>query len=181
MPQNGGKAEAVRQGVLAMAATGEYEALAYFDADFATPLDQIFLLEEALWEQPQRQMAFGSRVKLLGRVVERSAKRHYLGRVFATFASLILGLAVYDTQCGAKLIKRELALDVFAAPFMSRWLFDVEVFARIVRKWGHRQAEHLLVEVPLQVWLEKGGSKLGLKHMLRVPLELWNIRQAYFG
>ncbi len=175
-PVNGGKAEAVRAGLRWGGAEG-YALGGYLDADLAAPLDTMLVLREVLQAQPRVVMAIGSRVKLLGWRITRSARRHYLGRVFATFASLALGLPVYDTQCGAKLLRLELAAPVLAAPFLSRWLFDVELIARLRDAVG---AERLR-EVPLPVWEDPGGSTLGLTDFLTAPLELWRIWRRYPG
>jgi len=73
----------------------------FLDADLATPAEEMLRLVSTL-RSSRAQAAFAARVALLGTTIERHATRHYLGRVFATAASLILDLRVYDTQCGAK-------------------------------------------------------------------------------
>src|SRR5437762_2862299 len=74
---------------------------------------------------------FVDRVKLLGRNIQRSLIRHYCGRVFATVASLALGVDVYDTQCGAKIFRATPEMrQIFATPFRSQWIFDVEILSR---------------------------------------------------
>ena len=138
-PVNGGKAEAVRDGMNAAmhSASFTYEYVGYWDADLATPLDAIPHLLEKLRRDAHLQMVFGSRVRLLGRAIHRKSARHYLGRLFATCASLTLGLPIYDTQCGAKIFRVSPALkSALEEPFLSKWIFDVELVARFLRLRG---------------------------------------------
>jgi glycosyltransferase involved in cell wall biosynthesis len=161
LPANRGKAEAVRAGLnLALDQNADY--IGFWDADLATPLDAIpqFLAVSAA--KPEIVMVFGSRVKLLGRKVHRKTSRHYLGRVFATVVSSMLRLPIYDTQCGAKIFRvRPKTRELIADPFLSRWVFDVELIARYIRQLGSAQlAAQGIYEFPLDVWEDVGGSKI---------------------
>jgi dolichyl-phosphate beta-glucosyltransferase len=163
LPANVGKAEAVRQGVLhAFEAGPDY--VGYWDADLATPLEVIPAFCELLDARPDLEMVFGAWVCLLGRAIERKALRHYLGRVFATAASLALGLDVYDTQCGAKLFRATPAVrSLFEEPFATRWLVDVELLTRLIqtrRCTPLPQAEAVVYEWPLPEWRDVAGSKV---------------------
>ncbi len=179
LPKNGGKAEAVRQGILQANAWKSFTALAYFDADFSAPLSQLFLLLEAFKKNSNSFFVFGSRVKRMGAIIHRSPKRHYLGRIFSTFASMMLKLPVYDTQCGAKLISSSEVNDIFAAPFISRWLFDIEIMARFIKKYGKDKCLQGFVEVPLEHWEEVGDSRIKSSHLVKIPLELLRIKRRY--
>jgi glycosyltransferase involved in cell wall biosynthesis len=173
LAHNVGKGEAVRRGLIAALDAG-YPLVGYLDADLAAPLDTALLLRETLLADEALALALGSRIKLLGWRVRRSERRHYLGRIFATFASLALGLAVYDTQCGAKALRAGPATTAaLATPFFSRWLFDVELIARL------RDARGVMREVPLPVWEDPGGSSVRARDFLRAPFELWRIWRRY--
>jgi glycosyltransferase involved in cell wall biosynthesis len=175
---NGGKADAVRHGVLHAASTGRWPVVGYWDADFSTPLVEAERLAEVLREAPGCQMVLGSRIKRLGARIDRNVARHVFGRVFASAASAVLGLEVYDSQCGAKLLRAELAPRLFADPFLTRWLFDLEMLLRLRNQVG-LTAMDIVQEVPLAEWREVGGSKLTLRDMINVPLELLRLRAHY--
>ena len=173
LPANQGKAEAVRQGLLHALASGA-GIVGYVDADLATPPRELRRLA-ALARACDCDVLMGSRVQLLGRTIERSHGRHYLGRVFATCASLSLGLPVYDTQCGAKLFRRTEALSsALELPFTSRWVFDVELLARLIRPRPGIAAIAMerIREEPLLTWTDVPGSKLRPAAALRSGLDL---------
>jgi len=176
--KNGGKAEAVRAGVLHVTAGGSSPIIGYWDADLSTPLDEVDRLLAALRDNPDCQLVMGSRVKRLGADIKRRLSRHILGRIFATCASGILGFEVYDSQCGAKLFPASVAPVFFGEPFLTRWLFDLEMLVRLRNAYG-RSAIERTREVPLARWEEVGGSKLALADMINVPLELLKIRTHY--
>ena len=129
LARNSGKGEAVRQGLLSALAS-DTELVGYWDADLSTPLDELPRFMKLLEERPTLHMVLGARVALLGRIIERYHIRHFTGRVFATAASIVLGLPVYDTQCGAKLFRASSELSaVLSSPFSNPWSFDVELLA----------------------------------------------------
>lgn len=178
---NAGKAEAVRQGMLRAIAEGA-AFTGYWDADLATPLEAIPHLLKHLVETPHLQMVFGSRVRLLGRAIHRKPVRHYLGRIFATVASVVLDLAIYDTQCGAKIFRVTPELQsVMAETFLSRWVFDVEILARFVamHRGDAAYMERVIFEYPLHQWNDVAGSRLTPMDFLTSFGELLRIRQKY--
>lgn len=181
LEQNRGKAEAVRQGVLHLREGGA-AWIGYLDADLATPLSALVDFERYLVEYPETQMILGSRVQLLGKRIERHPARHYFGRVAGTVVSMILGLQVYDTQCGAKLFRVSPALmSVFAEPFETNWTFGVEILARWLIETRPEPAEvhSQLVELPLKNWTDVPGSKLTWRDFLRAPFDLIRIQRRY--
>jgi dolichyl-phosphate beta-glucosyltransferase len=179
IPVNGGKAEAVRLGVLQALAETASEYIGYWDADLATPLAAIHDLLAAAHAVSARKFICGSRVRRMGADIKRQWLRHYFGRIIATAASLILGLPFYDTQCGAKLIDRDLAARIFMEPFLSPWLFDLELIARIIGTLGRRATYAAVCEVPLPVWTDVGESRIRLSYLPKIPYELLRIRYIY--
>jgi glycosyltransferase involved in cell wall biosynthesis len=180
-PENRGKAEAVRQGICC-ALDRQFEYVGFWDADLATPLREIPEFLAVFAESPELDMVFGSRVKLLGRHVERKAVRHYLGRVFATFVSTMLGLPIYDSQCGAKIFRvRGNTRAMFDRPFLSRWVFDVEILARYLSDVGPKAATRGIYEFPLHAWVDVGGSKVKPTDFLVAFKDVLRIHRAYPG
>ncbi len=176
---NGGKGEAVRRGMLHALRSGcAGNAVGFWDADLATPLEAVPDFLRILSARPEIDAVFGSRVSLLGRNVVRNPARHYAGRIFATSVSLRLRLPIYDSQCGAKFFRATPLLDrVLLQPFQSRWIFDVEILARFLRVWRAQgiAPETKIYEMPLTTWIDVPGSKVEPIDFLRSFFDLMKI------
>lgn len=185
LPENRGKAEAVRAGV-ARALDREPEAFGYWDADLATPFDEFPRLQRVLERRPAVDVVMGARVKLLGRQIRRRRIRHYTGRVFATAVSVVLGLPVYDTQCGAKLFRNVSCIRrIFSEPFTAGWIFDVELLARLLSVLRSDPEapvpEEAIHELPLYEWTDVAGSKTRPRDFVRAARDLARIWWRYRG
>jgi glycosyltransferase involved in cell wall biosynthesis len=172
---NQGKSEAVRQGILFSLGFNP-DIVGFWDADLSTPLTTIIEFLKIFENKPEIKWVFGARVKLLGREIKRNEFRHYFGRIFATFASIILHLPVYDTQCGAKLFRNEIILkELFQKRFKSKWIFDVEIIARLITKVGYETTKKIIFEYPLHKWRNVADSKLEYQDFVIAAHELFNI------
>ena len=160
-PSNLGKAESVRLGVLA-ACVESPEFVGFWDADLATPLCDIRDFIDEFERNRNFDIVTGARVKRLSCTVERGFFRHYCGRVFATFVSMKLRLGVYDTQCGAKIFRKDVAESIFDLPFATRWFFDVELLMRYMKKYGREAAVERICEKPVSSWTDGADSKVNL-------------------
>ncbi|SFH60499.1 glycosyltransferase [Planctomicrobium piriforme] len=180
LPENRGKAEAVRQGMLAAFRTHP-KYVGYWDADLATPLEAIPVFCEVLNRRQEIDVVLGARLSLLGRRISRCPSRRILGKLFSFAASQVVGLSVRDTQCGAKLFRTSPAFEkVFSRQFVSRWIFDVEILARLqqsARQTGHSMSRHIY-ESPLESWREIPNSKLKARDFLRAIGELCAIAMS---
>ena len=175
--KNIGKAESVRKAMLEAFNTGTYEYVAFMDADLSTPLDEMNkLVINSITEN--KKAVFGSRLKRMGADIDRTPLRHIVGRFFATLIAWTTGLPFYDTQCGAKVFQRAVVSEICKEPFMTRWLFDVEIIIRLKKLLGE-EIYKTVSEYPLSIWKEVKGSKLNWKDLYRIPFDLLRIRLYY--
>lgn len=185
LKQNGGKAEAIRQGVLHAIQDTATTQIGFWDADLSTPLEEIPRFSQTLSDCNELEMVIGTRLCLLGRSVHRKPIRKMLGRLFATVASAAIGLRIQDTQCGAKLFRvTPDFVAAFSIPFLSRWIFDVEVIARYLKRRSVQTSfarADFIYEQPLEAWEEVGGSRLKSGDFLTAVLDLARIYWKNLG
>ena len=159
--KNIGKAGSVRAGVLSGLDNSKCLFFGYWDADLATPFSELGGMLDLIINDDNISAVIGSRVNTLGRDIQRKKSRHYLGRVFATIASVILDASVYDTQCGAKIFSREFAKSVFTSELITNWCFDIEILMRFKSNPDDLKIlNKTVIEYPLKKWFDVDGSKI---------------------
>ncbi len=119
---NRGKGFAIRTGVLA----ANSELILIDDADGSSPIEEFDRLHNAI--KNGADIAIGSRAKPdLSRTVNALAYRTYIGNTFNRIVQSLLLPGLYDTQCGFKLFKKEIAHNIFSLATIDGYAFDVEI------------------------------------------------------
>lgn len=160
--QNVGKAEAIRQGIQYLQSFSHFQTMewiGYWDADLSTPVQEVDNFIKFTQFYKHVDAVCGSRLYRLGSHIERNYLRHILGRIFATAVEILFKIGSYDSQCGAKLFKKNIIDVVFKEPFISQWLFDVEILLRL--------KNYRVIEYPIKVWCDVKGSKLKILKVAR--------------
>jgi len=177
LEKNQGKAGAVQKGMLWAVTKTTSDRFAYLDADLSTSLEECLRLSEGIDENCR--FIFGSRILKTDNQIERKWYRFLIGRVVATAISTLLGISVYDTQCGCKILHRDLVELAFKDAFSSRWLFDVEIFFRLIRAFGKEEMVAFSKEVPLDQWIDTEDSRVKFSYMFRLWVDLATIYFRY--
>ena len=153
--------------------------LAYLDADLATVPEEWLQMAKYKANLPQYGAIVGSRIQRLGANIIRDDNRSLFSGIVKKAIRMILKTPFQDTQCGAKVFHRSLVPFLFDQPFMTPWLFDVEIFLRLQKKFGKTTLQKGVLEFPLMQWTEIGDSKLKLKHTIKIPMQLANLYYQY--
>jgi dolichyl-phosphate beta-glucosyltransferase len=145
---NRGKGGAVRAGMLA--AQGRY--VLFTDADQSTPISEVEKLLAKV--QAGYDVAIGSRAVPGAEVKESQVwYRTLAGKLFGVGTKLLCIRGIYDTQCGFKLMPREVAHKVFPQVTSSTAIFDIEMLVIATRE-GYR-----IAEVPVQ-WVHDTDTRI---------------------
>ena len=127
----------------------------------------------------KNSFVFGSRIMKIDNRIERKWYRFLLGRLVATVISKMLRIKVYDTQCGCKIFTRSTAQILFQEHFLSKWLFDVELFYRMIKFIGRPQVALQVKEIPLQQWIDTADSRIEFSYGFFLWLDLIKIYRHY--
>ena len=173
LKKNKGKGEAVFTGVRWGLSSKKFTQIAFMDADLSTSFTECIRLFDLL--DNKLNFVFGSRIKKIDNHIERKWYRFFLGRIFATLVSTILRLPVYDTQCGCKVFSYKYASIAFASPFLSQWIFDIEIFFRLKQNLGTYKFKNSTLEAPLIKWIDGGDSRIAPSYAIKVWKDLYKI------
>ena len=176
--KNGGKAEAVRLGVLHMAKKDDLDYIGFLDADLSTNLvdfdDLVCTLESSKFK-----IVSGSRICRMGAKIASEGVRKIISATINFIIRKILKMDFRDTQCGAKIFHKDVIDIAFKEKFVTKWIFDVEIFKRIILHFGLKKAKEIVCEKPLKRWVHVGGSKLSMKDSLKIVFQLVQIAWTY--
>ena len=176
--KNVGKATAVRAGVRYLYNREDIAYIGFIDADLSTDFKDFKDLVKTLKSNEKLSVVFGSR-NSGGNGIKRDYFRNIFSKIIKSFILLILGLPIRDTQCGAKVFSKNIVPVVYGDAFISRWLFDVEIFLRLKKYLGKKHVMNHIFEQPLMRWVHEDDSKLGMKDSIEIPLRLLHIWTAY--
>jgi len=164
LPHNRGKGRALALGI----AAARGDPILLTDADLSTPIEELDKLQAAL--DAGAGVAIASRGLKASRVeVSQPFYRVLMGKGFNLIVQAVLLPGIWDTQCGFKLFRAEVARSVFADLITDGFGFDPEVLYR-ARKQGVK-----IAEVPV-VWRNSAETRVSavrssidmLKHVIRL-------------
>ena len=176
--KNGGKAEAVRLGMLHLAKQSQFDYVGFLDADLSTNFEDFNDLTDAI-SNSKYKLVFGSRISRMGADITKESARAIISKTINFIIRKTLSMEINDTQCGAKIMTKEIVQKTFQEKFITKWLFDVEIFMRMKKIYGLNETKGMILEKPLNRWIHADGSKLSMKDSVKIVGQLGQIAVHY--
>ena len=165
--ENHGKGWVVRQGMLE--AKGKYRL--FMDADNATTVDHFDKIRPFL--NKGYEIVIGSREKKDAKGAKQAVSQSFIKRQLGNMGNLLIQLlavsGIWDTQCGFKVFRADVAENIFKRCKMDRWALDIEALA-LARKFDYK-----IGIIPVY-WINNPDSRVGLKGYLITLRELFRIK-----
>jgi len=170
LPHNQGKGAAIKA---AWTTGSAHRQLAFVDADGAVSAVEVRRLFDSVHAQRTPSIVFASRIRMLGRQVERSFARHLTGRLFASLVGMSICPRIYDSQCGFKILPASSWAAVAGKVREDGFAFDVELLAVLL------PGPVPIIEIPVD-WYDQAGSRVRvLRDSVRMALAIRRIRRRH--
>jgi glycosyltransferase involved in cell wall biosynthesis len=129
------------------------DLIGYVDADGATPPKAFHDLVKQMGEA---DCVIGSRW-IEGAILhqEQTRKRQFASRVFHLIVQTLFWMNIRDTQCGAKVMRREAVEKIHSSLRIADMAFDINLL------YSMKRAGYRILEIPTE-WTDKVGSKVTL-------------------
>lgn len=176
--KNGGKAEAVRLGMLHLAKQDQFNYIGFLDADLSTDFTDFTDLVSEISDSKYKIVS-GSRMARMGADINKESSRAIISKMINFIIRKTIGMDFNDTQCGAKIMTRDVVEKTFQTKFLTKWLFDVEIFMRMKAIYGDNETKAMVSEMPLKRWIHVDGSKLSFKDSLKIVFQIGQIAVHY--
>jgi len=160
-----GKGLAVREGMLA--AQGDYRFMC--DADLSMPIAEVNrFLPPVLTDF---DIAIASREAPGSIRYNEPPYRHWGGRGINLLIRLLALPGLHDTQCGFKMLRANVAEDIFGCLRIPNWSFDIEML------YIARMRDYRILEIPIP-WYFNSETKLDPFHdALNMLFDILTIRR----
>jgi dolichyl-phosphate beta-glucosyltransferase len=162
--ENRGKGRALAEGVR----RSRGELVLTSDADFSAPIEELPKLEAAI--SAGACVAIGSRAKRGAREVDQPLHRRAMGKGFNLLVQALLLPGLWDTQCGFKLFRGQVARDLFGRLSTDGFAYDVEVLY-LARRSGWE-----VTEVPVR-WINSATTRVqAVRHSREMLKDVLRLR-----
>jgi glycosyltransferase involved in cell wall biosynthesis len=141
--------------------------ICFVDADESVSTDDLKGMFHALHDVDG--VIASRRLKGAKVLIEQPFKRRLASKAFNIFVRMFFGLPFKDTQCGAKVFKRDAILNILNDLETTGFEIDVEIL------WRLKERGYRVIEYPI-TWKHSEGSKFRLSHSRGMFISLLRTR-----